>query len=269
VNLQSTHLNLPFANDEEFRKLHTAVRLLLPLLPALSASSPFLDGKPTGLMDTRLFYYNTNQQKIPEITGHIIPERVSNRKEYEEHILGPSFLAIKSHDPEELLRYEGLNSRGAIAKFDRMAIEIRILDIQECPMMDIGIVGIIIEVLKNFVNENWASFEVQWSFAEEHLAVMYHEAIEKGGRAIVNDLPYLQLFGCDRQMSMRDLWHHILSKLGKAADPYRSQITLILKEGCLAERMLKAYQKAPGKETLIEIYQGIQQCLAEGKAYLP
>lgn len=33
-NLQSTHINLPFANDEEFGRLYAAIRLLLPLLPA-------------------------------------------------------------------------------------------------------------------------------------------------------------------------------------------------------------------------------------------
>ncbi len=140
VNLQSTHLNLPFANDEEFRKLHTAIRLVLPLLPALAASSPFLEGKATGLKDTRLFYYNSNQKKVPEIAGHVIPERIKNRQEYETQILAPSFAAIKAHDPEEVLKFEALNSRGAIARFDRMAIEIRILDIQECPKMDIAIV---------------------------------------------------------------------------------------------------------------------------------
>ena len=54
ANLQSTHLNLPFADDEEFGKLHAAIRILLPLIPAISASSPILDGKVTGLQDTRL-----------------------------------------------------------------------------------------------------------------------------------------------------------------------------------------------------------------------
>src|SRR6478736_6440070 len=39
ANLQSMHLNLPFANDHEFARLHAAVRLLLPILPALAASS--------------------------------------------------------------------------------------------------------------------------------------------------------------------------------------------------------------------------------------
>jgi glutamate---cysteine ligase / carboxylate-amine ligase len=266
VNLQSTHLNLPFANDEEFKKLHTAIRLVLPLLPALAASSPFMDGKVTGMLDTRLHYYNTNQRKIPQISGHIIPERVKSRVEYEEKIFGPSFRAIKPHDPLNILQYEWLNSRGAIARFNRMAIEIRILDIQECPKMDIGIVGIIIEVLKNLVNENWASFDAQWSFAEEHLAGMYHEAIRIGGKAQVNDLPYLQLFGCDRMMSMQTLWQHILEKLGKSAEAYLPVAKIILEHGCLAERMLKAYKNS---QEISHIYQDIKECLSSGEAYLP
>src|SRR5688500_12945442 len=31
-NLQSTHLNLPFYDDEEFAKLHAAVRMIIPIL---------------------------------------------------------------------------------------------------------------------------------------------------------------------------------------------------------------------------------------------
>jgi len=75
-NLQSSHLNLPFYDDEEFAKLHAAVRLVLPLLPALCASSPIFEGKITGLLDTRLSYYKTNQSKIPSITGKVIPEAI-------------------------------------------------------------------------------------------------------------------------------------------------------------------------------------------------
>lgn len=39
-NLQSTHINLPFADDQEFARLHAAIRFLLPIVPALAASSP-------------------------------------------------------------------------------------------------------------------------------------------------------------------------------------------------------------------------------------
>jgi carboxylate-amine ligase len=86
-NLQSTHLNLPFANDDEFGRLHAAIRVLLPLLPALCASSPILDGKISGFCDTRLTFYKTNQARIPSITGAIIPEPVYTEKEHTEIIL--------------------------------------------------------------------------------------------------------------------------------------------------------------------------------------
>jgi glutamate---cysteine ligase / carboxylate-amine ligase len=33
ANLQSTHINLPFSGDDEFGRLHAAIRILLPLLP--------------------------------------------------------------------------------------------------------------------------------------------------------------------------------------------------------------------------------------------
>ena len=75
-NLQSTHLNLPFADPVEFGKLHAAIRLVLPLLPALCASSPILGGKASGYLDTRLTYYKTNQSRIPSITGQVIPEAI-------------------------------------------------------------------------------------------------------------------------------------------------------------------------------------------------
>ena len=70
-NLQSVHLNLPFDGDEEFGRLHAAIRLVLPLIPALSASTPMLDGRITGFLDTRLETYRRNQARIPSIAGRV------------------------------------------------------------------------------------------------------------------------------------------------------------------------------------------------------
>ena len=81
-NLQSTHLNLPFYDDEQFAKLHAAVRIILPLLPALCASSPILDGKASGFLNTRLNYYKSNQARIPSITGKVIPEAIFSKRNY-------------------------------------------------------------------------------------------------------------------------------------------------------------------------------------------
>ena len=74
TNLQSTHLNLPFRTAGEFRRLHTAIRLLLPLLPALAASSPFVEGRRAPVLDMRLQVYRHNCRRLPSLTGQVIPE---------------------------------------------------------------------------------------------------------------------------------------------------------------------------------------------------
>ena len=81
-NLQSTHINLPFSGDEEFGRLHAAIRIVLPLIPALCASTPVLDGEVTGFADSRLEKYRHNQKKISSIAGKVIPEAVFTEQDY-------------------------------------------------------------------------------------------------------------------------------------------------------------------------------------------
>ena len=141
-NLQSTHLNLPFYDDEEFAKLHAAVRLILPILPALCASSPILEGKLTGMVDTRLKYYKTNQARIPSITGKVIPEAIFSKRNYLNTIYEKIKKDIAPFDPDNVLNPIWVNSRGAIPRFDRGSIEIRLMDIQECPTADMAIISL-------------------------------------------------------------------------------------------------------------------------------
>ncbi len=82
TNLQSCHLNLPFSGSDEFGRLHAAIRLVLPIIPALAASTPILDGRIQPFLDTRMEYYRTNSARIASITGEIIPEPVFTPNAY-------------------------------------------------------------------------------------------------------------------------------------------------------------------------------------------
>ncbi|MDX1628616.1 MAG: glutamate-cysteine ligase family protein, partial [Fulvivirga sp.] len=137
-NLQSCHINLPFYDDEEFAQLHAAVRLILPILPAIAASSPILDGQNTGFLDKRMDYYQKNQRRIPANVGKVIPERAYSKRQYHKMIYDPIARAIAPFNHDDLLKPVWVNSRGAIARFDRGSIEIRILDLQECPKADLA-----------------------------------------------------------------------------------------------------------------------------------
>src|SRR5690606_32665994 len=177
ANLQSAHLNLPFADDEEFARLHAAIRLLLPILPGLAASSPAMDGIPTGIADNRLVAYRSNCAKIPSITGDVVPETYRSMDEYQERLLARIYADLAPHDPDGILRHEWVNARGAIARFERMAIEIRVLDVQECPAADVAFAAAIIGTLRSLCDERWASIASLDRWDTKRLAALLDRAI--------------------------------------------------------------------------------------------
>src|SRR5512133_1140457 len=231
ANLQSMHINLPFANDDEFGRLHAAIRLVLPILPALSAGSPFADGKLTGFQDTRMETYRHNSEKIRSITGDVIPEAVFSRAEYERNILERIYSDLSPYDPEKILQEEWVNARGAIARFERNTIEIRVIDVQETPFADCAIAGIVIEVIKNLVNGQWSSYEYQMSVPGTILVDSFLESIRHGQDARITDSQYLQVFNLgSRPCTMRELWKQLSAKM----DIRNRYIKTLLENGTLS-----------------------------------
>jgi gamma-glutamyl:cysteine ligase YbdK (ATP-grasp superfamily) len=148
ANQQCLTIELPFAGDEEFARLHAAIRFLLPILPGLAASSPVVDGERNGKLDNRLAAHRGKCARVPSVIGATVPEAVGSIGEYHERVLEPMYRDLEPHDREGVLRHDWLNARGAIARFDRSVIEIRVLDVQEAPAMDAAIAALIVEVLK-------------------------------------------------------------------------------------------------------------------------
>jgi gamma-glutamyl:cysteine ligase YbdK (ATP-grasp superfamily) len=272
-NLQSTHLNLPFYDDEEFAKLHAAIRIILPLLPALCASSPILDGKFSGAMDTRLKYYKTNQSKLPSITGKVIPEALFSKRNYHNVIYEKIRTDIAPYDPANELNPIWVNSRGAIPRFDRGSIEIRIMDIQECPSADMAIVAFVIETIKFLVQEKFVDFETQTKWKTEALAQLLDRTTEHAQEAIIDNADYLNVFGYSgSSLKASELWHHILENIVKSGnrvlENWRKEIDVILQEGSLSTRIMKAVDDHHSRESITEVYKRLSGCLAQNKMFL-
>lgn len=271
-NLQSTHLNLPFYDDEEFARLHAAIRLVLPLLPALCASSPILDGRPTGMLDTRLKYYKTNQSRIPCITGKVIPEAVFSRRNYFNTIYEKIKSDITPFDPEGELNPIWVNSRGAIPRFDRGSIEIRIMDIQECPSADLAVVSFVIELIKALVAGKFIDHEAQMKWKTEVLAQMLDQTMEKGQQAILANAEYLALLGMQATAATaQEVLKHLVNRMiaqGKL-EGWKKPLDVILEDGPLAQRMVKATGADPSHERLVEVYKQLAQCLAANEMFRP
>ena len=271
-NLQSTHLNLPFYDDEEFAKLHAAVRMILPLLPALCASSPMLDGKFTGMMDTRLKFYKSNQAKIPSITGKVIPEAVFSRRHYLNTIYEKIKTDIAPFDPQQELNPIWVNSRGAIPRFDRGSIEIRIMDIQECPAADLAIVVFVIEVIKAFTSGKFIDHETQIKWRTDVLAQLLDQTAEKAQDAVIVNEEYLNVFAYpDKSAKAGELWRHILESMLRenngALEKWKPQLDIIVNKGTLASRILNSLDHRESRDGIVSTYKELSKCLSENRMF--
>ncbi len=273
ANLQSMHINLPFANDDEFGKLHAAVRLVLPLLPALAASSPLMEGRITGQLDSRLETYRLNSRLIPSIAGRVIPERAFTQAEYNTRIFEPMFREIAPHDPEGHLHDEFLNARGAIARFTRGAIEIRVIDVQECPAADLAIARVVVDVLKRLVAESWTPTDEQQSIEIEPLEAVFLDAIVRGDQAVIRDRQLLAQFGIagEEELSLNELWQYLASHpedegLRHGGEAY-APLQTILNEGPLARRLSEHLGPTPTSTSLHRVYGELCDCLRAGELW--
>lgn len=262
TNLQSVHINLPFSNDEELKQLHSAIRLILPLIPALAASTPFSEGKLSEALDSRLLHYGQNQKLLPIISGDIIPEFIQSEKEYYEKILNPMYHAIAPHDPDKILQEEWLNSRGAIVRFDRYAIEIRIMDIQESPLMDISCISAITAAIKHIIQHQ--SLYLEKPLATQRLKQIYQDAIYHGMATLVTDQEYLTQLGLKPQnaISMQAIWQQLIKQSSSEIDPrHQSALDFILKNGNLAERLKCHFQSQPNEKTIANLFNQLCESL--------
>lgn len=269
ANLQSAQLNLPFGDDTEFGRLHAAIRIALPILAGLSAASPVADGSVTGLLDTRLEVYRTNGEKIPRMTGQMIPEAIFSRREYESGIFLPLFDEVSEHDPEGILRHPWLNARGAIAVFVRDAIEIRVLDVQECPRADIAICSAVTAVIKALVSERFSDYDQQRSWEVAPLVAIFLSTLRDAESAVIRNRDYLRIFDYpERDGTTRDLWQHLLESLAGTSEGLDSpHLRVILDQGPLARRILRALGPNPRREDLHSVYRGLCDCLANGTPF--
>lgn len=254
LNVQATHVNLPFGTEAETVRLHNAIACLLPYLPVLAASSPVYGGRLRRALDNRLRFYRTNQRRIPAITGDVVPEFVQSFQEYRLRVLQPIYRALDRIVGGDVLRHEWVNSRGAILRFMRRAIEIRVLDTQECVKADAAIAAFARGALR------WMVVEL----AERRIGLPEHRAlvrdfarIVRDGRRARVDAPHLWPGGTAGEV-VELLRDRATDFLPLAERPYLAIIDDRLQNGNLAERIGAAIRRG---RPIRAIYEELTECL--------
>jgi hypothetical protein len=236
-------------------------------MPALSAGTPVIDSTVQPWRDFRMEAYRGNSIKIPSITGYVVPEPVYTEQEYRDKIFARMYRDIAPHDPGGILQDEWLNARGAIARFDRSAIEIRVLDVQECPLADLAIAELIIAATRHFTDLERTHAKAVRKWDEKELAAIFLDTIRDAEETVITNTGYLGTFGITGQKSMRagDIWRHLLEEElnWRPAAPFAAALSTILDQGSLASRIVTALDGDLARTSLESTYRRLAACLAD------
>ncbi|HWQ19073.1 MAG TPA: glutamate-cysteine ligase family protein [Methanotrichaceae archaeon] len=169
LNIQALQINIPYKDRKELVSMYNKLRSLVPYLIAVTASSPFVEGKSTGYADNRLIHYRENQKQIPLICGGILPQKIKSVDDYIK-INRCIYDDLKKFNADILCR-EWVNSSGVIIRFTRKCLEIKALDEQECLHSDMAMTALILALLRS---------DIQLEEDESALKDMMAKAIKSG-----------------------------------------------------------------------------------------
>jgi glutathione synthase/RimK-type ligase-like ATP-grasp enzyme len=271
MNVHAAHLNLPFGREEEAIAMHNAAALLIPYLPALAASSPMYDGELQPAADNRLAWILQHQDRIPESCGALVPEYVDDFSDYRKRVLQPMYRALERYPDSDALRAEFLNARGAILRFNRKSMEIRVLDTQECPKLDVAVAVFVRSALKQLTRRLTTG---RLALPDHSLLVDdLHAVVAHGSEARVR-APFLKRDedrDADGRLPVRAVLGALLEDAHRGVRrdeaPYLELAERIIASGSLSERIrdvLRPYETADDEtftEAARRIYIELCDCL--------
>jgi len=182
------------------------------------------------------------------------------------------FEEIATLDRSGTLQHEFLNARGAIARFERDAIEIRVLDVQETPVADLAIAELVTAAVRALAEERWVSLENLMQADTDELRAQLDRVVRQGDLALVDAPSVLAAFGVADPLPAGELWQRISDEV-MSVGPHAGSMDLgearqwILREGPLSRRLLRALGGDPSAGRTGEVYRELAACLAEGRMF--
>lgn len=239
LNIQALQVNVPFKSKDEMVALFNKIRSLIPYLVAVSASSPFVEGRLADYMDNRLVYYRGNQRRIPSICNDILPEHLNSADDYVKVNRG-IYRELKACGADILCR-EWVNSRGLIVRFTRSCVELKAIDEQECLHSDMAVTAFLLALLRS---------DIALEDDEGALRATLEEAMKKGVAAFQPELQ--RLFG-----SAQDNASHEERR-------YLPIISRRIEQGSLAELMAQRFKETGEMRPMLD---DMEWCLRENRPY--
>jgi gamma-glutamyl:cysteine ligase YbdK (ATP-grasp superfamily) len=261
LNIQSFHLNLPYEKEADAVQIHNQLANLCAYLPAITASSPIYEGKEGPDVDNRLQFYKQNQKEVPSVAGDVIPEYISSLEGYKRDVIGRySADLAKAGADKTLLNREWVNSRGIIIRFDRCALELRVMDEQECVKSDVALACFVRAALRGLIADN--------------AALLPHELLVKDFNAVIKDGLNAKVSSPNGKTARQVCQHYLKIASQNAGADEKKYLPLVerrIEEGNLSDLIRSKVQRRAEKtvyhEAIVDVYSTLINCLRNNEPF--
>jgi gamma-glutamyl:cysteine ligase YbdK (ATP-grasp superfamily) len=261
LNIQSFHLNLPYQKEADAIQIHNQLANLCAYLSPISASSPIFEGKNGPDQDNRLQFYKVNQKEVPSVAGNVIPEYASSFSAYKRDVIEHYSMDLaKAGADKTLLHREWVNSRGVIFRFDRSALEVRVMDEQECVKSDVALACFVRAALRGLIASN----------AE----LLRYDSLVKDFNSVIVDGINAKVSSPNGKTARQVCQNYFNLANENATEDEKKYLWLIkrrIDEGCLSElirsRVLRRAEKTDLHQAIIDVYSTLIKCLQNNQPY--
>ncbi len=203
----------------------------------------------------------TNQKQIPSVTGDVIPEYTFSFKQYRKNIIEKYSVELAEAGAQKcILNKDWVNSRGIIFRFDRKALEIRVMDEQECIKSDVALSCFIRALLKGLMQEN--------------TVLMPHEQLVKDFKAVIKEGLIAKVNHAKGQTAREVCKHYLRIAMENASDQEKKYLSIIKKRiengnlsEIIKEEVKRKAQKTCWKEAIVSVYSRLIKSLLNNEPY--
>jgi gamma-glutamyl:cysteine ligase YbdK (ATP-grasp superfamily) len=241
--------------------MHNLLAEICTYLPAVAASSPIYEGKIGGLTDCRLHFYMQNQKEVPSIVGDVIPEVVSSFKQYNKEVIEQYSRDLANAGVNGcILHKDWVNSRGVIFRFDRKALEIRVMDEQECVKVDVALSCFIRALIRGMI--------------EREFKPLPHEVLVKDFRTVVVEGLDARTMHSEGQTARQVCEYFYKIAWRNATEEEKKYLPIIEKRiergnlsDVIKERVQRKAQKTDLREAIVNVYSCLMRSLIKNQPY--
>ncbi|VEP11218.1 Glutamate--cysteine ligase [Hyella patelloides LEGE 07179] len=250
----SIHINVGISDPEKLIQACRLIRLEAPLYLALSASSPFLDGKATGYHSTRWQMFPKTPRNVPLFSSH-------------KHFIDwtEEQLAIGTMENVRHL-WSSVRPNGDRRPYNLNRLELRICDLVVDPIALLAITALLEGRINQMLQYPNLDPLQQSKFTPEELVTM----ADNNETAVAHNSldAQLQHWQDGRTITAKDWIGEIYEQIYPTVKPkgyscFLSPVKKILRSGNMAQQWLQQYQQGTAIPAIIE--QAIQEMAQQEK----